>query len=210
MTIYKFAGFWRRFVAYMIDGFIVSIVFIVLAVIAGIAYFAGAMSGNGSALVAKLTDPEQLSVITLWIWVASVLLNIVYFTYFYGSSGRSPGKMLVGLQVVTSDGKPLSFGIAFLRSVGYLVSSLVFCLGFLWIGFDKKKQGWHDKIAGTVVIIRQPDDNSPGISIQESPEGSPSQTIAKEPAGINLIQEEQMPSSNSTGESAKPNDQKIP
>jgi hypothetical protein len=43
-------------------------------------------------------------------------------------------------------------GIAFLRCVGYLISGPVLCLGFLWIAFDGKKQGWHDKIAATLVI----------------------------------------------------------
>ena len=210
MTVYKFAGFWRRFVAYMIDGFILSIILIILGIIAGVAYFAGVMSGNSGSLMARMMNPEQLSAITLSIWVLSTLLNIIYFTYFYGTSGRTPGKMLMGLQVVTSEGKPLSFGIAFLRSVGYLVSSFVFCLGFIWIGFDKKKQGWHDKIAGTVVIIRQSDDNTPGISIPDSPDTSTRQPSATEPAGLDLPEGEQTPPAVPAGESAGSNDQKIP
>jgi uncharacterized RDD family membrane protein YckC len=42
--------------------------------------------------------------------------------------------------------------VAFLRWVGYIISAAGICLGFIWIIFDRKKQGWHDKIAGTVVI----------------------------------------------------------
>jgi uncharacterized RDD family membrane protein YckC len=38
------------------------------------------------------------------------------------------------------------------RYVGYIISTIPLCLGFLWVGFDSKKQGWHDKIAGTVVV----------------------------------------------------------
>src|SRR5512145_2947598 len=140
MTTYRFAGFWRRFVAYMIDGFIISMVFIVLMIIAGVAFFAGAMSGDNQTWIAALTNPERMASITLWIWLFTLLLNIGYFTYFHGSTGRTPGKMLLGLQVVSADGKPISFGIAFLRSVGYLVSAMVFCLGYIWIGFDRKKQ----------------------------------------------------------------------
>jgi len=210
MTVYKFAGFWRRFVAYMIDGFILSIVLTILGVIAIVAYVTGAMSGNGGSLIARMTNPEQLSILTLWIWAFSMILNILYFTYFYGTSGRSPGKILMGLQVVTTDGKPLTFGIAFLRSVGYLVSSFVFCLGFIWIGIDKKKQGWHDKIARTVVIIRQPDGNSQGISIPDSP-ATPSRLLsAAEPEGMNLPEREQTPPAVPAGESPGPADQKIP
>jgi uncharacterized RDD family membrane protein YckC len=168
MTTYKYAGFWRRFIAYMIDGSIISVIFIVLAFIAGVAFVKGTISGGG-ALISDFENPEKMASLALWFWVASSLINIAYFTYFYGATGRTPGKMLLGLQVVSTEGKPISFGVAFLRSVGYMVSSFVFCLGFIWIGFDKKKQGWHDKIAGTVVIIRNPEIQSEGLSIPDSP-----------------------------------------
>jgi uncharacterized RDD family membrane protein YckC len=168
MNFYKYAGFWRRFIAYMIDGFIISIVLIMLMFIAGIAFFAGTMSRGSNAWMTEISNPELMVSYTLWIWVFSTMINIMYFTYFHGSTGRTPGKMLLGLQVVSVDGNRISFGIAFLRSVGYLISSIFFCLGFIWIGFDKKKQGWHDKIAGTVVIIREKEDHRAGISIADS------------------------------------------
>jgi uncharacterized RDD family membrane protein YckC len=183
MTVYPFAGFWRRFAAYMIDGFILSIILTILAIISVIAYFAGALSANKNALLAGLMNLDQLSWVTLWIWLGSTILNIVYFTYFYATSGRSPGKMIMGLQVVTSEGGPLSFGVAFLRSVGYLVSSLFFGLGFIWVGFDKKKQGWHDKIASTVVIIRQADKDTLGISIPEASDPTLTRQCATDPNG---------------------------
>ncbi|PKN96535.1 MAG: hypothetical protein CVU43_20230, partial [Chloroflexi bacterium HGW-Chloroflexi-5] len=84
-------------------------------------------------------------------------------------------KKLLVLQVVHTDGSPISFGTAFLRSAGYLVSSLLFTvpLGYIWAAFDKKKQAWHDKIADTVVIIREPLGNADGISIPDS--GQPPQ-----------------------------------
>ena len=172
MTTYRFAGFWRRFVAYMIDGFIIGIVFIILAIVAGLAYFFGAMSSDSRGWMAQLTNSESIAALTTWLWLLSIFMNIAYFTYFHGSTGRTPGKMLLGLQVVSTEGTPISFGIAFLRSVGYLVSSIVFCLGYIWIGFDKKKQGWHDKIAGTVVIIRETQGSVAGITI---PDASPAQ-----------------------------------
>ena len=172
MTTYAFGGFWRRSIAYIIDGFIVSIVLIVVSVVGSVAYFSGAMSGDSSVIIAQLTDPIQLSSLTVWIWLLTFAVNIAYFTYFHGSTGRTPGKMLLGLQVVSVTGAPISFGTAFLRSVGYLVSGIVFCLGYLWIAFDRRKQGWHDKIAGTVVIIREPRGNEAGISIPDPDSGS--------------------------------------
>jgi uncharacterized RDD family membrane protein YckC len=167
MTFYKYAGFWRRFIAYMIDGCIISIVFFILAFICGIAFFTGTMSSGNNAWIADMSNPERITSLTLWFWLFSTLINIAYFTYFHGSTGRTPGKMLLGLQVVSIDGNQISFGTAFLRSIGYLVSSIVLCLGYIWIMFDSKKQGWHDKIAGTVVIIRENVDQSAGISISD-------------------------------------------
>ncbi len=209
MTIYKFAGFWRRSIAYSIDGFLVGFVFIILMIIAGVAYFAGAMSGNGTAMMAKMTDPGQMASFTLWIWVFAIFVNIGYFTYFHGSTGRTPGKMLLGLQVVTTDGGPLTFGVAFLRSVGYLVSSLVFCLGYIWAGFDKKKQGWHDKIAGTVVIIREPEGKGAGILIPDS-SAPPMPPQATEASGVMLQSDGTTCPKPSHEDAAGVNDQKIP
>ena len=170
MTTYQFAGFWRRFVAYTIDGFIISVAFIILAIVAGIAYFAGAMSGDNQVWIAELTNPERFGSFGILVTAFYLLLYMIYFTYFHGLNGRTPGKNLLGLQVVSADGNQISFGIAFLRSAGYLVSSLLFTvpLGFIWIAFDKRKQGWHDKIAGTVVIIREQRENAAGISIPDS------------------------------------------
>jgi uncharacterized RDD family membrane protein YckC len=210
MTTYQFAGFWRRFVAYMIDGFIIGVIFILLMMVAGFAYLAGAMSGHGGAILAKITDPEHMASFTLWVWAFSIFINIAYFTYFHGSTGRTPGKTLLGLQVVSADGTSISYGIAFLRSVGYLVSSLVFCLGYIWVAFDKQKQGWHDKIAGTVVIIREPQGSDVGISIPDAASGQ------KSSAGfgcipVDLSEVEVTKPQTPSGEDATGNDgQKIP
>ncbi len=210
MTTYRFAGFWRRFVAYMIDGFIIGMISLILMIIAGIAYIAGAMSGNGGALIAKISDPVQMASLTLWIWACSILMNIAYFTYFHGSTGRTPGKRLLGLQVVSADGSSISYGIAFLRSVGYLVSSLVFCLGYIWIGFDKKKQGWHDKIAGTVVIVREPQESAAGISIPDAASGSQNFSGVGESSGGFTPAEAKKPEMPSNTDGTGSDSQKIP
>lgn len=201
MAIYKFAGFWRRFIAYMIDGFIIGMVLIVLMIVAGVAYFAGSMTGDGKAVMSHMSNPaEQMASLSLWIWVFSTFLNMAYFTYFHGLTGRTPGKMLLGLQVVTVEGGPLNFGIAFLRSVGYLVSSFVFCLGYIWIGFDKKKQGWHDKIAGTVVIIREPEGSTAGISIPDSSAKAPDEPSSAASTGVVLQPRDQSPQTQAANE----------
>jgi uncharacterized RDD family membrane protein YckC len=168
MPVYKFAGFWRRFVAYLIDNTIICIVFFVLLMIAMMAFFIGAATGEESAWIADLANPTKISSVMIFIWLFLFVITIGYFTYFHGTTGRTPGKMLLGLQVVSENGTPVTFGIAFLRSVGYLVSGAIFYLGFIWAAFDKRKQGWHDKIAGTVVIIREEQNQTGGIAIPDS------------------------------------------
>ena len=171
MTIYKFAGFWRRLIAFMIDNTIITITFSVLGIIAAMAYVLGAISSNSDAWIINITDPTSSLSLMFMSCLFYLVIMLAYFTYFHGATGRTPGKMLLGLQVVSADGATISFGTAFLRAVGYLISSLLFTfpLGFIWAAFDKKKQCWHDKIAGTVVIIREPQNNTAGISIPEHP-----------------------------------------
>ncbi len=168
MPIYKYAGFWRRLVAFMIDNTIITIAFSALFIISIIAFLFGAMSGENSEWLADLINPTKFSAMAIFVWLLFLIITIVYFTYFHGATGRTPGKMLLGLEVLSVDGTPISFGIAFLRSVGYFVSS-IFYLGFIWTAFDKRKQGWHDKIAGTIVIIREQESTTAGISIPDQP-----------------------------------------
>jgi uncharacterized RDD family membrane protein YckC len=169
MAVYRFAGFWRRLVAYTIDNVIISIIFTVLFTIVLIAFFTGAMSGDERNWASDLMNPQQFLSVILTVTALYLALYIAYFTYFHGMNGRTPGKMLLGLQVLSKEGTPVTFGTAFLRSVGYLISSLLFTIpvGFIWAAFDGKKQGWHDKIAGTVVIIRPPENEAAGLTIPE-------------------------------------------
>jgi uncharacterized RDD family membrane protein YckC len=60
--------------------------------------------------------------------------------------------MIMGLKVVRLDGRPVTFAVAAVRALSSMLSAAVFFLGFLWVAFDREKQGWHDKIAGTTVV----------------------------------------------------------
>ncbi|PIP08224.1 MAG: hypothetical protein COX51_04865, partial [Syntrophobacteraceae bacterium CG23_combo_of_CG06-09_8_20_14_all_50_8] len=61
----------------------------------------------------------------------------------------------------------MTYGIAFLRWIGYFISALPLYIGFLWVAFDGKKQGWHDKLAGTVVILVNNDEHRMPPSIDD-------------------------------------------
>ena len=81
-----------------------------------------------------------------------VLVAIAYFAGMWAWKGTTVGGIVLNLQVVRQDGQPLSFLTAFVRSLAAVFSAFMFFLGFFWIGWDRDKQGWHDKIAGTVVV----------------------------------------------------------
>jgi len=143
-------GFWRRLFAYFIDRFILYLVSVVLFLVGLSALEVEAGAVERLLLSGRL--PEGAGSFTLVYILAVIFTDMAYFTWFHGAGGRTPGKMLFGLRVVQASGEPATFGVAFLRWVGYLISGLFFCLGFLWIAFDGRKQGWHDKIAATIVV----------------------------------------------------------
>ncbi len=139
MNGYRYGGFGRRAIAMSVDGvllytFIFSMFYLARHLLSATG-FGGAQNTTG-----------------LLYYLGLLLLNMTYYTFFHGVGGQTPGKMIMGIKVIRSTGEEMTPGFAFLRWVGYLVSQLFFCLGFLWVAFDRKKQGWHDIIAGTVVI----------------------------------------------------------
>lgn len=82
-------------------------------------------------------------------YVVPIVVTILFWLRFMGT----PGKMALKLRVVDArTGNKLSLGQAIGRYFAYILSMLPFGLGFIWIGIDSRKQGWHDKLAGTVVI----------------------------------------------------------
>jgi len=151
MTGRRYGGFWRRLFAFLIDEVILYFASLILFLIGLLALgLRGDMMGR---VLSSLGDPAHgIGLVALLYIAASLLAGMIYFTWFHGITGRTPGKMLLGLRVIQASGDPITPGIAFLRWVGYLISGPLFCLGFIWIAFDGRKQGWHDKIAATLVI----------------------------------------------------------
>lgn len=152
-------GFNRRLIAALYDGFLVTFLSFILAFAIGfVALFIDMFNP---------TDPGRMESVIV---VSVLVLSLLYFIVSWARSGQTIGKALTGMRVVRADGYPLGYGKAFLRYVGYIISALVFSLGFLWIGFDSRRQGWHDKIAGTLVTLS--DDEFPGESVTFEPSDS--------------------------------------
>ena len=146
----RFGGFWRRLLAYAIDSIILYFISLILFMIGLLALKLGGISFGSIIMTGDL--PLGTGHFAAAYIVTTFLTGMIYFIWFHGTVGQTPGKMLFGLRVIRISGEKMTLGVAFLRWVGSLVSGLVFSLGFIWIGFDGRKQGWHDKIAATLVI----------------------------------------------------------
>lgn len=139
-TYNKPAGFLIRLIAYFIDIQLFWATLLLFLYISGLAR-KGLPDLLGTAIVA----------IALF-GILGNLLYKLYLSYTTSTFGATIGKMLVGVVVKNEQGKNLTIWQGFFRYIiGYMVSSLLFGLGFLWIIKDPKKQGWHDMVAGSYV-----------------------------------------------------------
>ncbi|NLW06703.1 MAG: zinc-ribbon domain-containing protein [Clostridia bacterium] len=84
--------------------------------------------------------------------VTNVIVTAAYFTIMVGRDGQTFGKKFMGIKIITADGNVPSYGKAFIRHIGQIISALILGLGYLLILFDKQSQALHDKIAGTYVV----------------------------------------------------------
>lgn len=137
-----YAGFWRRWLAFFIDGLLSYLLSFVIGVIFG---FVAVSSGTQIISIASAK---------LIASVISYTVVIIYYVYFIGSKGQTLGKMAMKIKVVKlGTNNPPGYLLAFLREVvGKIISLSVLDLGFLWMIWDHQKQTWHDKIAGTIVV----------------------------------------------------------
>jgi uncharacterized RDD family membrane protein YckC len=161
MTNKGFGGFWRRLWAYTVDKFILYLMSLILFLIGLIAMGLGGVSPWSIVMTGDL--PRGMGLFMALYLVTAFLMDMVYFIWFHGTIGRTLGKRLFGLRVIRISGEKMTLGIAFLRWVGSLVSGICFFLGFIWIAFDHRKQGWQDKIAATLVVRVQ---NEPGTEVR--------------------------------------------
>ena len=130
-----YAGFWARAAALVIDALIVVVILVPLMIVV-----------FGMREVSL--DPQAHSW-DLLIFGAIGAAAIVFWRY----CGATPGKLALGMKIVdASTGQPPTTARLLVRFLAYIVSALPLYLGFLWVAIDRRKQGWHDKIAGTIVI----------------------------------------------------------
>jgi uncharacterized RDD family membrane protein YckC len=131
---WTYLGFGQRVVATVIDLLLQTLLLIPIVIV----YFPN-----------LLNEPEPSQSFQ---WVAGLVQTAVLIG-FWLSAQSTPGKMLFKAKIVDAETGAKPSGKQFaLRYLGYIVGSLALGLGFLWAAFDKRNQGWHDKMAGTVVV----------------------------------------------------------
>jgi uncharacterized RDD family membrane protein YckC len=137
MPGWHYAGFWVRFLAFLIDGILLGIISSAFTPVWGPQF---TTTGNQIAVHAGSN-------------AIGTLVGLVYFVGFWAWRGQTVGMMPFNMQVVSvTDGKKIDVVRGLLRYVGYIISAIPLLIGFIWAAFDARKQGWHDKIASTVVI----------------------------------------------------------
>ncbi|MGH2407171.1 MAG: RDD family protein [Candidatus Limnocylindrales bacterium] len=142
----RYADHGARLLSYLLDLLIAGIGTVVIVIVFGL--IAGAAAVTGQGLLAGLAFGL--------LFVALIGVSVAYFPYFWTHGGQTPGMRPFGLKVVMDrDGGPVTIGPAILRLIGFWIDGFVFYLGFVWVLIDKRRRGWHDLIAGTVVIQRR-------------------------------------------------------
>ena len=132
---YQYAGFWIRFAAVIIDTIIFMIIFTPITM-----------------LFATDADMQNPFAWTTTDWILQII-GIIFIIFCWVKFAGTPGKRLLKLKVLDeATGNNITIGQAILRYIGYIIGSIPLALGFLWVIWDKNKQGWHDKISKSVVV----------------------------------------------------------
>jgi len=133
----EYVGFWPRVGATIIDTLLLGVIcWPSLTAIYGPSYWTGGI---------LLRGPVDLLISWVFPFVATI--------FFWAQWQATPGKMAISARIVdVATGSRPSSGQLVGRYLGYFLSAIPLGLGFIWVGFDPRSQGWHDKLAGTVVI----------------------------------------------------------
>jgi uncharacterized RDD family membrane protein YckC len=133
------AGFFIRTLAYLVDAFLLSLVGGAFPYLV-ITNATTQQVGNGQQVTTSAGG--------------SVLVSLIYFVIFWShlGGGRTLGMRLLGLRVIAEDGSQIGVVNAFVRWLGLWLSIGLCFIGVIWVAFDSRHQGWHDKIAKTLVV----------------------------------------------------------
>jgi uncharacterized RDD family membrane protein YckC len=148
----KPAGFFSRMLAFLIDIFVLDFLGLMIGMVCFVVLHFFNYKKILDFMKSLLGVNDQIGQFIGLISPLLFVVVLIYFVFFWTLVGYTPGKALLGLQIVRQDGRPLSVGRAILRFLGYWVSAIPLFLGFIWVLFDRQHEGWHDKLSNTHVI----------------------------------------------------------
>ncbi len=136
---YEYAGFWIRVWAAVVDSLLlVAVTTPILGMLYGWNYSFDSRLDGGFRPIEFIVS-----------WILPALAILLFWRY----RSATPGKMVIGARILDArTGETPALWQLVVRYLGYFVSSIPLCLGLIWVGLDRRKQGWHDKLAGTVVV----------------------------------------------------------
>jgi uncharacterized RDD family membrane protein YckC len=144
-----YAGFVSRLFAFAID---IVLIITALTVMSWFFSTVNKLLGVDNFFIRMLGPVVWQNIRIVLASLISIGVYVGYPLLFWTLTGQTPGKMLLGLRVVSTEGRYLSFGRAVRRLIGFILAALPLYVGFLWILVDDRRQGFHDKIAGTCVV----------------------------------------------------------
>lgn len=143
----RYAGFWIRVAARIIDGLIIGVPMMIIFFIVMFAAVRPQASQNPP-------DTVLPAVLTPILQVAFLVVQMAYEIFFLGKYGATPGKMACSIRVVTAEGDKIGYGRATGRAFGYFLSGIICYIGYIIVAFDVQKRALHDYICNTRVIYK--------------------------------------------------------
>ena len=163
---FSYAGFFARAAARVVDATLILAVLSLVFMTDRLGAAAGLWPGFGA--------DGELTVKIILLNMARILFFITfpifYYVYLHGESGQTFGKMAMGIKAVNEDGTPLGYQKAFFRQLGYFLCDMTLKIGYVFAAFDPQKQGLHDKLCKTIVILADdeyPEGPGPGLKAME-------------------------------------------
>jgi len=142
LTESHLAGLMPRFSAFLID--LIIVIGITITVFS---------SGVITGVQISGLDISDIITITVPVFFFLFFLSSSYFVFLEGYSGKTIGKMIMGIKVIKDDGGTIDLISAFTRWIVSFISASFLFLGIIWALFDRRSQTWHDKMTGTIVVF---------------------------------------------------------
>lgn len=144
----EYMGFWIRFAAFVVDRIITYVIAALIAAGIGISRTSGQTDAVPAESISVAFDNINYSFLLL-VWGVSTTYGVILTAL----RGQTIGKMLLRIQVVDANGSIPPWHRVIAREVlGKFASEIIIWLGYIWIGFDQRKRGWHDYLGGSYVI----------------------------------------------------------